>query len=93
MKKDTNSLEGEITYDELLNVYKIITIIKDGFTYEFDTFFLKDIGIYLLRSINEGFKKEDLSVTQKQGIITCIPKGDKPLFFKLALYITVELLF
>ena len=42
---------------------------------------MKDIGIYLLRSINEGFKKEDLSVTQKQGIITCIPKADKPIFF------------
>ena len=39
--------------------------------------FWKDIGIYLLRSINEGFKKGELSVTQKQGIITCIPKGDK----------------
>ena len=74
MKKDTNSLEGEIIYDELLNVYKIITIIKDGFTYEFDTFFLKVIGIYLLRSINEGFKKEELCVTQKQGIFRVSPK-------------------
>ena len=50
---------------------------SDGFTYEFYIFFWKDIGMYLLRSINEDFKKGELSVTQKQGIITCIPKGDK----------------
>ena len=40
--------------------------------------FWKGIGIYLLRSTNDGFKKGKLSVTQKLGINTCIPKGDKP---------------
>ena len=54
---------------------------SDGFTYEFYKCFWKDIGIYLLRSINEGFKKGELSVTQNQGIIIYIPKGDKPKHF------------
>lgn len=51
---------------------------SDGFTVEFFKFFWKDLGIYVLRSINEGYIKGELSITQKQGIIMCIPKGDKP---------------
>ena len=59
----------------------------------FKKYFWKDIGIYLLRSINEGFKKGELSVTLKQGIITCIPKGDKQIKKqKLAPNIIIELL-
>ena len=40
-------------------------------------FFWKDIGHFVLRSLNYGFLTNELSVTQKQWIITCIPKGDK----------------
>jgi len=28
--------------------------------------------------INYGYITNELSITQKQGIITCLPKGDKP---------------
>jgi hypothetical protein len=31
-----------------------------------------------VRSINHGFENEELSVTQRQGVITCIPKEEKP---------------
>ena len=31
----------------------------------------------LVRAINDGFEKGEMSSTQKEGII-CIPKGDKP---------------
>ena len=31
-----------------------------------------------MRSINDGFANEKLSVTQYQGVITCIPKDEKP---------------
>ena len=41
-------------------------------------FFWNDIGTFLVRSINNGFTKEEMSVTQRQGVITCIPKEDKP---------------
>ena len=50
----------------------------DGFTTEFYKFFFSDIGCFLVRSFNEGFYSESLSVTQYQGVITCIPKEGKP---------------
>ena len=50
---------------------------SDGYTTEFFKFFWKDIGRFVFRSIKYGFIKGEMSVTQKQGIITCIPKGDK----------------
>ena len=33
--------------------------------------------MFLVRSINEGFQKGQMSVTQRHGIITCIPKEGK----------------
>ena len=50
---------------------------NSGFTVEFYKVFWKDIGYFLIRSLNRGFLKGELSITQKQGVITCIPKGDK----------------
>ena len=44
-----------------------------GFSVEFYKIFFYDIGSLVVRSINYGFGKEELSVTQKQGVITCIP--------------------
>ena len=35
----------------------------------------------MLRSINSGFDSKELSITQRQGVITCIPKEDKPKHF------------
>ena len=51
---------------------------SDGFTVEFYKFFWNDLGSFLVRAINESFKKESLSSPQKEGIITLLPKGDKP---------------
>ena len=50
----------------------------DGFTVEFFKMFFRYIGQFYIRSINEGYLKEKLSVTQYQGVITCIPKEGKP---------------
>ena len=38
---------------------------------------MTDIGIFILRSLNYGYRSGSLSVTQKQGIITCLPKPNK----------------
>ena len=38
---------------------------------------MKDIGSFLIRSLNHGFQKGELSLTQKQGVINIIPKKDK----------------
>ena len=35
------------------------------------------MGKYILRSINYAYRNGLLSVTQKQGIITCLPKPNK----------------
>ena len=51
---------------------------NDGIPIEFYKIFWNQIGKFLLRSLNEAFIKGELSITQKQSVITCIPKGDKP---------------
>ena len=50
----------------------------DGFTIEFFKFFHTDLIHFITRAINEGFRDGKLSITQRQGLITCLPKGDKP---------------
>ena len=50
----------------------------DGMTVEFFKFFWKQIGTFVVRSLNEGFRSNQMSITQREGIIICIPKGDKP---------------
>ena len=49
----------------------------DGFSADFFKVFWQYIGHFVVRSINYGFMNDELSVTQKQGIITCIPKDNK----------------
>ena len=44
----------------------------DGFTVEFFKFFSVDVG-----QLNYGYRNGSLSITQKQGVITCIPKPNK----------------
>ena len=46
----------------------------DAFAVELYKLFLVDIGHYILRSLNYGYRIESLSVTQIQGVITCVPK-------------------
>ena len=47
---------------------------NDGFTSEFFKFFWSDLGHFILRSLNFAYLNDCLSVTQKEGIITSIPK-------------------
>ena len=35
------------------------------------------LGSFVVRSLNDGFRKGELSTTRKKGVIICIPKGDK----------------
>ena len=41
-------------------------------------FFYNDLKVFIRKLINEGYREGKLSITQRQGIITCLPKGDKP---------------
>ena len=76
------SCEGEITKQELLNALKKMANNKspgsDGYQAEFYKFFWRDLGHFLWRSLSHGYNSGILSITQRQGIISCLPKGDKP---------------
>jgi hypothetical protein len=78
-------LEGELTPQEILSPLKLMQNGKspgmDGFTTEFYKFFWKDINPFLLRSFNHEYEKDHLSVTQRQGVITCHPKEGKSKFY------------
>ena len=51
---------------------------SDGFTAEFYKAFWEEIGDDVVQSINYAFDKGELSIRQKRGIITLLPKKDKP---------------
>ena len=82
---EQNSLEGKITIKETSEIlYKMKSNKSpgsDGFSTEFFKFFWKDFKFFVTDSLNYGAEKGELSITQKQGIITCLPKGNKPRHF------------
>ena len=51
---------------------------SDGYTAEFFKSFWSDLKDFLVRAINDVFVNRKLPVSQRLGIITCLPKGDKP---------------
>ena len=69
--------EGLITEREVIKVLKDMKNGKspgtDGYTAEFYKFFWKDIGNFVLESLNESFNTGEL-----QGVITLLPKDNKP---------------
>ena len=81
-EEEAEGLEGPVTYNELLQTLKEMKNNKspgsDGYTAEFFKFFWNDIGHFVVKSINSGYDNGEMSITQKQGIIICLPKGDKP---------------
>ena len=82
---ESKNLDGEITYTELATALRNMKNGKspgnEGFTTDFFKFFWPDLGHFILRSLNFAYRNDCLSVTQKQGIITCIPKPNKSRIF------------
>ena len=78
---DQNKCEGPITEAEAKKVLKNMkngkTPGSDGYPAEFYKYFWNDIGKFVIDSLNDAFTKSKLSVTQKLGILTCLPKGEK----------------
>ena len=74
--------EGNISACEIMCAIKQMKHDKtpgiDGIPVEFYQFFWKDLGHFLIRAIRAAFTNGELSISQKRGIITCIPKGEKP---------------
>ena len=79
---ERESLEGEISLEEayyaLQNMKNGKSPGSDGFSAEFFKFFWQELGLFVVKALNESYKDGELSSTQKEGLITCIPKGDKP---------------
>jgi len=72
--------EGLITEQEVKVVIRNMKNNKtpgtDGIPAEFYKIFWKQIGPFMVKSLNYSFKAGQLSITQKQGIIICIPKTE-----------------
>ena len=49
---------------------------EDGFSVEFYQFFFELLGREFLDSINASYDESELSVSQRRGVITLIPKED-----------------
>ena len=80
---EASELEQELTKDELLNALKGFQPDKtpgdDGFTKEFYEIFFELLWRNLLDSFNEAFQTGKLSISQRRGIISLIPKDENNL--------------
>ena len=74
--------EGSLTKEECLNSLKTMASDKtpgtDGLPAEFYKVFWGDIEDFLLDALNCAYEKGCLSVSQRRGIITLLPKKNKP---------------
>ena len=84
---ENQELEDEISIDEVRNALKGFQNNKspgdDGFTKEFYEAFFDLLGNAFLESFNVGFENGTLSVSQRRGIISLIPKDENNLTITL----------
>ena len=80
MNKLSIYVEGHLTYEECKNVLDTFQNDKspeiDGFSVEFYKFFYDLLGNDLLACLNEAYEKQELTISQRRGIITLLPKED-----------------
>ena len=76
-----NKCDGPITKEECQQAIKSLSNCKspgtDGLPAEFYKIFWNEISDLLVESFNFSFIKKELSISQKQGIITLLPKTDR----------------
>ena len=79
---EAQALEEDITLKELGETLMKFSNNKspgsDGFPYEFYKVFWNDIKHFVYRSLKYGLMKGELSITQREGLITLVPKPSKP---------------
>ena len=81
---ESGKLEGRLSYAEISDTLLKMKMKNDkspglsGFSADFFKVFWKQFGHFVLRSLNYSYRMGNLSITQRQGIITCIPKENKP---------------
>ena len=90
-----NELEGEITLAECKVVLRTFSSEKspgeDGFTWEFYNCFFDLLGQDLVNCFNEAYVKGEMSISQRRGVISLLPKEDSNLL-KLANWRPITLL-
>ena len=86
-KQQQDLCEGLITAEECWSVIQSLAKNKspgtDGLTAEFYLRFWDDIKLPFLDCLNECFENGELSISQRRGIISLLPKKNKdPLYLK-----------
>ena len=80
-----NECEGLLTEAERLESLKSVESNKspgsDGLPAEFHKVFWNDVHHYTLNALNCAYAKGLLAVTQRRGLITLLPKKNKPANF------------
>ena len=81
--EDREEIEGPLTLDECKHVLELFQENKspgeDGFTVEFYKYFFDSVESYLLESLNAAYEVGKLSISQRRGVITLIPKVESDL--------------
>ena len=81
--EEGHEMEHDLSMDEIKNAVKRFQKNKtpgdDGFSVEFYEAFLDLLGSDLLDCYNEAFQENKLSISQRRGIISLIPKSEENL--------------
>ena len=77
---DIENLEGELTIPECRQILKTFNFGKspgeDGFTVELYIKFFELLAFDLFESLNTAYSRGQLSISQRRGVVTLIPKAD-----------------
>ena len=78
---EKNKMKGHLTLTELTDYLKRcknnVSPGSTGFTNDFYKFFWRDIKFFVINAVNFAFDQHRLPLSQRMGIISIIPKGDK----------------
>ena len=78
--EEREELEGYITIEECARVLRTFPVGKspgdDGFTAEFYNCFFDLVNRGLVNSFNTAYNEGELSISQRRGVITLVPKED-----------------
>ena len=79
---ESSEIEGPLTITEISESLKNMKSGKcpgiDGFPSEFFKVFWLKLKYFVLKSLNEAYENKEMSLTLRQCVINCLPKGDKP---------------
>ena len=82
---ESNELEGPLSLTELNNSLRAMKNGKcpgvDGFPSEFYKLFWGKLKFFVLRALNHAYESGEMSISLRQCIISCLPKGNKPRHF------------